>query len=160
LLVFDLDPQDDKFDDDKIRKMETYFCESSDMGKLYLNYPMIEAFYHMPVIPDPDYQSRTVSLDELITGKYKERVQKETRGNDYNKYIKDRSDVNYVILENIRKAFKLLGEDPEITDKWREINLSAVLNRQLEFLKLEYLHVLCTCVMFIYDYNWELLFRD
>ena len=160
MLVFDLDPQDDKFTDEKIRKMEAYFCESSDMGKLYLNYPMIEAFYHMPNIPDPGYQSRTVSIDELIKGKYKERVQQETRGNDYNKFIKGRADANYVILENISKAYKLLGEEVEISGRWREVNLSAVLERQLEFLETGYLYVLCTCVMFIYDYNWGLLFRE
>ena len=44
-LVFDLDPQDTGFSPDKIRKMIDFFHESSDMGKLYLNYPMAESFY-------------------------------------------------------------------------------------------------------------------
>jgi len=64
LLVFDLDPQDTKFSEDKIRKMQTYFRESTDMGKLYLNYPMIEAFYHMRTIPDPDFSDRKVCIQE------------------------------------------------------------------------------------------------
>ena len=37
--------------------MSCYFTESSEMGKLYLNYPMVEAFYHMKSIPDENYTS-------------------------------------------------------------------------------------------------------
>lgn len=47
LLIFDLDPQDPAFSADKILEMASFFVESSDMGKLYLNYPMVEAFYHL-----------------------------------------------------------------------------------------------------------------
>lgn len=46
LLVFDLETQDPRFSEDKILEMTQFFVESSDMGKLYLNYPMVEAFYH------------------------------------------------------------------------------------------------------------------
>lgn len=67
LLIFDLDPQDPLFSVDKITEMASYFVESSDMGKLYLNYPMVEAYYHMKSIPDPEFDSYTVSLEELTT---------------------------------------------------------------------------------------------
>ena len=52
LLIFDLDPQAPDFSPDKIRKMANYFTESTNMGKLYLNYPMVESFYHMKNIPE------------------------------------------------------------------------------------------------------------
>ena len=55
VLIFDLDPQDSQFTCDKITAMVNHFTESTDMGKLYLNYPMVEAFYHMTKIPDHDY---------------------------------------------------------------------------------------------------------
>ena len=55
LLIFDLDPHDSGFTPEKIIGMANYFVESSDMGKLYINYPMVEAFYHMASIPDPDF---------------------------------------------------------------------------------------------------------
>jgi hypothetical protein len=51
LLIFDFDPHAPDFSSEKIRRMSEYFVESSDMGKLYLNYPMVEAFYHMSSIP-------------------------------------------------------------------------------------------------------------
>lgn len=45
LLIFDLDPQDPAFSADKIVEMASYFVESSDMGKLYLNYPIFTLNY-------------------------------------------------------------------------------------------------------------------
>lgn len=74
LLIFDLDPQDPLFSVVKITEMASYFVESSDMGKLYLNYPMVEAYYHMKSIPDPEFDSYTVSLEELTGHTYKGRV--------------------------------------------------------------------------------------
>lgn len=58
LLIFDLEPHAPDFSPEKIRRMAEYFVESSDMGKLYLNYPMVEAFYHMSSIPDAQYNNR------------------------------------------------------------------------------------------------------
>ena len=58
LLIFDFDPQDPNFSPQKILEMVNFFVESSDMGKLYLNYPMVEAFYHMKSIPDDDYKTK------------------------------------------------------------------------------------------------------
>ena len=54
LLIFDLDPQDPLYRKEKIAEMLEYFRESSDMGKLYIDYPMVEAFYHMKDIPDAE----------------------------------------------------------------------------------------------------------
>ena len=38
LLIFDIEPQDSLFFADKISAMINYFVESTNMGKLYLNY--------------------------------------------------------------------------------------------------------------------------
>lgn len=160
LLIFDLDPQDPMFSEQKIRRMQDYFRESSDMGKLYLNFPMVEAFFHMPNIPDIEFLNRVVGLDELIEKKYKQRVGKESRGHDYRKFIRDRKDANYVILENIRKAQMIISGNADVQHEWREINFPELLERQLCFLRDKTLYVLCTCVMYVYDYNYELLFQD
>src|SRR5690606_34418543 len=107
LLIFDLDPHDSQFSEDKIMEMINFFVESSDMGKLYLNYPMVEAFYHMKNIPDPDYNSYTVSMDELRSKTYKQRVNSENRNRDYSKFAVNRMECNIVIQQNIDKAWKL-----------------------------------------------------
>ncbi len=160
LLIFDLDPQDPLFTRDKIRQMQAYFCESSDMGKLYLNYPMIEAFYHMTNIPDAEYISRTVGMEELKGKTYKSRVNCESKGRNYRKFIANRDDCNTVILQNIGKARYLLEEAIEPSPIWIELNYLELLERQLDFLQSDYLYVLCTCVMYVYDYNSQLLFHN
>ena len=50
-----------------------------------------------------------------------------------------------------------MGCDIGVSEAWQEIDLYGILNKQLEFLIQGYLYVLCTCVMYIYDYNSALL---
>lgn len=109
LLIFDLDPQDPQFDAKHIQFMHNYFCESSDMGKLYLNYPMVEAFYHLSSIPDPNYFDRKVSLKELKDKAYKQRVNLETRNKDYRKFITSKEECTTVILQNLAQTQSYLN---------------------------------------------------
>lgn len=107
ILIFDLDPQDPQFSENKILKMMGFFTESSDMGKLYINYPMVEAFYHMKSIPDKNYDNYIVSLQELSKKAYKKRVNSENRNHDYSKFAVSRKECNTVILQNVDKAWKI-----------------------------------------------------
>jgi hypothetical protein len=104
LLIFDLDPHDPQFLANKILEMMQFFTESSDMGKLYLNYPMVESFYHMKSIPDAEFNSYKTSIEELKT--YKQRVNSENRNHDYSKFAINRTECNIVIRQNIDKLPK------------------------------------------------------
>ncbi|MBQ3008628.1 MAG: hypothetical protein IJN77_07530 [Oscillospiraceae bacterium] len=159
LLIFDLDPQDPAFTADKILEMVSFFVESSDMGKLYLNYPMVEAFYHMKDIPDVAYDSYIATLEELRNRKYKERVNKENRNHDYSKFATTKEECSAVIKQNIDKAW-LLSETERVVDGIVKILPDAinVLKAQLKKIEEEQLvSVLCTCVFYIADYNPNLL---
>lgn len=165
LLVFDLDPQDPLFNAHHIRMMQHYFNESSDMGKLYLNYPMIEAFYHLSSIPDPNYMKRKAFIDELLNKTYKTRVHRETKGNDYSKFITSKEESNTVILQNLTKALQITtGADPKtcsIFEINNSVDLNVVLEKQLQHILMDqFVYVLCTCVFFIADYNPRLLLPD
>lgn len=132
--------------------MMEYFTESSDMGKLYLNYPMVEAFYHMKSIPDNDYNDCNVSLNELIQGTYKRRVNQENRNRNYSKFAVNREECNTVIRQNIEKAWYITGKDK--VESFIQPDLTEVLRKQL--LKVERekaVSVLCTCAFYIVDYN-------
>lgn len=159
LLIFDLDPQDPSFSADKILEMASFFIESSDMGKLYLNYPMVEAFYHMKSIPDSEYNSYTASLAELRDHKYKERVTRENRNHSYAKFAVTREECSTVIRQNIEKAW-LLSDVERLTEEiFRFLPASVdILKAQLKNLEeLQLISVLCTCVFYIADYNPALL---
>jgi hypothetical protein len=149
LLVFDLDPQDPQFSADKVLEMMQFFVESSDMGKLYLNYPMVEAFYHMKSIPDKDYNNYTVSLCELAKGTYKKRVNKENRNHNYSKFAVTREECNTVIQQNIDKAW-CMSEMERLKHMTKHALLESVEILRKQFLKIEAektISVLCTCAL-------------
>ncbi len=155
LLVFDLDPHDGGFTPDKIQRMASYFVESSDMGKLYLNYPMVEAFFHMRSIPDDDFTSRFTTLDELLAGQYKERVNRENRNRDYRKFAATREDCSIVIKQNMQKALFLISHE---TDQELPPAQIDILSAELNLIRKERkVAVLNTCAFFIPEYNQGLL---
>ena len=137
--------------------MTGFFKESTDMGKLYINYPMVEAFYHMKNIPDPDYDSYTATMSELQGGDYKTRVHNVTRGSDYRKFAVNKAECDTVIWQNINKARMLVGlgaanSATDIPDHHR------ILESQINKMKNEQaIAVLCTCSFYIVDYNPALL---
>ena len=157
LLVFDLDPHAPDFSADKIIEMATFFVESSDMGKLYINYPMVESFYHMKSIPDPDYCSYQVSLNELRGGGYKARVNAETRNHDYSKFAIDKGECNIVIGQNLEKARRIMSVEADRIGM-QTPDLISVLKKQLAMLReLDAVDILCTCAFYIPDYNPRLI---
>ena len=155
LLIFDLDPHDPGFTPEKISGMAKYFVESSDMGKLYINYPMVEAFYHMASIPDPDFDSYYATLDELIAGEYKARVNRENRNHDYRKFAATKEECNIVIGQNISKSWRLVDNDPGDDLLPAQIRMLAA---QLNSIQSDRrFAVLSTCAFFIPEYNPKLI---
>ncbi|NLO10703.1 MAG: hypothetical protein GX129_12680 [Clostridiales bacterium] len=73
-LVFDYEHHDPKFCEQKIEHMQRYFYDSTDMGKLYLNYPMIESYKHFTCFPDNNFENLTVDVTLKPGSKYKDLV--------------------------------------------------------------------------------------
>lgn len=157
LLIFDLDPQDPQFSSEKIIQMMNYFIESSDMGKLYLNYPMVESFYHMKSIPDNDFLSYIATMQELNEHKYKSRVAAESK--DRSHFAVTKSDCNIVIKQNVDKAWHIARADKVVEDLTELLPKSSdILYAQLKKIETEQaLFVLCTCAFYILDYNPKLI---
>ena len=155
LLIFDLDPQDQGFTPERICRMANYFIESSDMGKRYLNYPMVEAFYHMASIPDENYDSYYVALSELLAGTYKARVNRENRNHDYRKFAVTKQECDVVIGQNIRKAQRLICRDT-LPDEI-PAQLDVLMSQLAAIEKDSRVAVLSTCAFFIPEYNPTLI---
>ncbi len=150
ILIFDLEPQDPLFNPDKITEMMNYFNESSENGKLYINYPMVEAFSHRIGDDDVDYLDRVVSLVDI--NKYKKIVNGFTQ--DPTKLGKTKSGMNKIILQNIEKA-SIITKSAKFSYYQ---SLEQILIVQLEKLEKEkQLFVLCTCLFFIVDYDSKLI---
>lgn len=151
IMIFDFDPQDPQFSPIKIRRMAEYFIESTDMGKLYLNYPMVESFYHMKSIPDPDYDSYYTMMNVLKNKDFKRDVGQICRDGDYRKFAAKRDKCNIVIKQNLDKACKLTGVKFGIPSELQ------ILKEELKFLSKGKVSILNTCVFYILDFNSALI---
>lgn len=158
LLIFDYEPQDPNFGEEEISVMMNYFSESTDKGKLYINYPSIESFKHFKSIPDKDYLKRYIHIDELKSIGYKQIVNQESFCTDIRKYSKKH--FNYIISENIKKAEYIENQEisNSINDSFNNITESHLLEKINQiFKKNEIIPILNTSLNFICEYNINLI---
>lgn len=78
ILVFDYEHHDPNFSEEKILRMQKYFSDAADSGRLYLNYPMIESYQHLKALPDGEYEERKIPVSLQPGSQYKELVRNET----------------------------------------------------------------------------------
>lgn len=78
ILVFDFERHDTNFSERKIKEIQRCFIDETDMGKLYINYPMIESYQHLKSLPDDSYIERTIPVSLQPGHKYKALVEKDT----------------------------------------------------------------------------------
>lgn len=74
-IVFDFDPQDPRADFESVYVMLKYFIDSADMGRLFINYPMMQSYKHFVSLPDITFFDSVVSYEDVLH--YKELVSKE-----------------------------------------------------------------------------------
>ena len=158
LLIFDLDPGARDFSDEIIQNMTDYFNDVFGAGQLYINYPMVESFYHAKEIPDPDYFNYITPLVQLRAAKkrnrYKARVGRESCIHDRRAFFTDKAACNAIIRQNLEKAWFMVEGAAELLPP----SQAAILQSQLDKLSATAcIAVLCTCIFYILDYNPQLI---
>lgn len=73
-LIFDYERQDTCFSDEIILKMQKYFSNETDMGKLYINYPMVESYWDTFDAPQQQFSEKKVMLPLKNGKQYKLRT--------------------------------------------------------------------------------------
>lgn len=155
ILIFDFDPQDTNFSVEKIRKMQNYFIESSDMGQMYINYPSVESYYYCRSIPDENYNFYKIDINDV---KHIKQYVDQIRKSDFKSYAKDKLQCNDLIMSNIKKANYLCGKDIFDSNYKCSTRMSNILEKQIEiFEKSKSISILCTCLFYIYDFNPSLI---
>ncbi len=64
ILVFDFEPQQDVPRFESIRKLLKFFNNSTQNGKLYINYPMMQSYRHFDKLPCASFKNVTVTKEE------------------------------------------------------------------------------------------------
>lgn len=110
-LIFDYDFHDVKRSpellNEQLKDLLEYFCEETEHGKLYINYPMIEAIKYTKEFPDAEYYSYTVSREECRSFKHRAAAFSHypnldflTRGDE----VTLRQNWMYLKMQNVSKA--------------------------------------------------------
>lgn len=76
--MFDYERHDTNFSEKRILELQNCFMDMTDMGKLYINYPMIESYQHFKSIPDCEFEDRKVPVSLQSGKRYKELVKRES----------------------------------------------------------------------------------
>lgn len=140
---------------DKVREMAEYFVDETDptIGKLYINYPMMESFKDCDSFEDDDYLTREISLPDVKD--YKRIVGSRKMANKrIDRYSK--SDFTLLTRQNVKKLGKICKVATEPMDYETYIQESKqtnVLQREIEFVSsLRKIAVINTSVFFALDY--------
>ena len=127
-LIFDFDPQHDHPHFDTVERMLAYFSESSNHGKLFINYPMMQSYKHFALLPDDSFETRKVSITECH--EYKRIVNDMSNFTDITHY----SYKTFVSLmvHHIKKANKILTGNYVIPscDDYLSWNSAEIYNNQ------------------------------
>lgn len=151
-LMFDFEPQHNKLKFKEVEQMLKLLNDSTDKGKLYINYPMMQSYKHINKMPDNKFENKKVNLKEIL--KYKQLVGKETYYQDVKKY-------NYPILvsmmiHHLKKVNYILNGKYEILDEEKFLNIDflKLYKLQLNMLKnKKEIFVVNTSILNMLDYN-------
>lgn len=157
-LVFDFDPQHDHTHFDTILRMLQYFDDSSDHGKLFINYPMMQSYKHFSVLPDDSFETRSVSIADCL--RYKQLVGEVSLFTDINAYTY--KTFISLLVHHIRKAnFILTGQyclpNYEEYLTWNSAGIYEIQYKSL--LEKEIVYVLNTSIFIFADFQPEAFFR-
>lgn len=155
LLIFDFDPQDDKFDIAKISKLMNYFNDSTENGKLYINYPMLESFYHLKNIKDgivdESFKDTKFTLKELQEHQYKKRVVDEGTDLDISRMSKEQ--VENIMYQQVCKSNYILDGNYKVLEDYSQEKLVTLLEKQNILLYQEKeAYILNTCSFFVLEF--------
>ncbi|MGN8835557.1 hypothetical protein ACTNCI_00945 [Mitsuokella jalaludinii] len=155
LLIFDFDPQDNRYSAGKLIRLLEIFNESTQMGRLYINYPMVESFYHFRSLEDDSFLKEMFNLAEISPGSiYKERVNRLTCIHQLRDVTK--KELAYMIRLILKKVNRIC--ERECTAAELADTLQDVADCQIQRLSAQQsMYVLNTCILYVYEYNPRML---
>ncbi len=154
ILMFDYERHDILYTDEKIIKMQKHFCNVSEDGILFINYPMIEALVHMDKIPDSTFLSKKISVKLRPGKKYKNLAKHNSVIDKYfytykkiigylNEYV-EKAELDKVVAD-VLNCDNTMNVDMYIDGCLKEININQLQRNELvhkikaQLIRLEYL---------------------
>lgn len=158
-LIFDFEPQQDYPRFNTIRRMLETFNDSTSLGKLFINYPMMQSYKHFSHLPDDSFCDNKVTIEQCK--KYKELVGSISAYTDLNKY--DYPLFISLTVHHLRKANYILNDiyTLPVKDEYLEWKQVAFFDKQIDYKNsCDLVYVLNTCIFILVDYNPSSFFRQ
>ena len=163
MLVFDYERHDTNFSEDKIIRMQKSFMDSTDMGKLYINYPMVESLKYTKQMPDNEFYNYIATREDCASHKFKSKAEtfayskaKAYRFIDLNKTNEAEVAANWVLLkgQNVKKANYIVNDIMDFPTSKDAISQRQIFNAQkTKFVRpSESVSILNSFPIFLYDY--------
>ena len=151
-MVFDFEPQQDVPRFELIRKLLNFFNNSTEAGKLYINYPMMQSYRHFNTLPNPEFKNTTISKKDAKS--YKKIVGEVSKFQniDHHSYGLFISLAYHHLLKlNFILTGKFELPNKDFVYNWNQVDLFDI---QYKMLKEEgYIYVINTFALFVVDYN-------
>ena len=113
-IIFDFDPHTVSPEFEKIKQLASYFTDSSDMGRLFINYPMMQSYRHLKSLPDTDYENRAVTIEQIR--RYKDLVSHEGFSELIQSHTYNHVQLYEIAYHNYCKREKILGRKYTMPD--------------------------------------------
>lgn len=174
-LFFDYDIHHTEFMKEKncdslnkqLEEMLKYFDnETGDRGKLYINYPMVESFFHIDLKNIKKFKDFQIELTEdfLELKKYKSTpivCKLQGRFIQNNNFL-DLNNLNTICIQHIMKENFIVNNEYNIPEYvgYSKINQKIIFNQQLiKYVNNKKISILSTFPRFIVDYFGENIFK-
>lgn len=156
-LIFDFEPQDNNFNKDTVRKMLLFFNDSTNNGKLFINYPMMQSYKDIQNMPDYSFLEKRVAKDEFKTYKYLVG----NRSNYTNLNLYTNVVLISLVTHHLIKANYILNGKPIMMNysDYDKLNYLDLFDIQCDNLKSGFIYVINTSIFLIVDYNPTVFFN-
>ncbi len=157
-MIFDFDPQHDHPHFNTVKRMVNYFSDSTIMGKLYINYPMMQSYKHFNILPDNTFAGKTIDVNSIV--KYKSIVGAESKFKDLTHY--DYRTFFSLSVHHLKKANYILTGKYELPllEHYFDIDYGQIYDKQLELINdQDKVWILNTCIFSLIDFAPEKYFK-
>lgn len=153
ILSYSFITLDYRYNIKKLERLFSYFNRLTGNGKLFINYPSAEAFYHTEEFQAGDFERRVLRREQFALENYRLMVGQDVGFSNWSTYSED--DVHEFMMRNLKKAYWLQGQrswgDRE-QEEYNRINFNHLMQKiVMRFHTTSEMEVLCTSLFFILE---------
>jgi len=148
ILVFDFDPHATTYKKEILIELMINFSDSTESGKLYLNYPMVESFKDMESLGDKNFMNSTFPKSKLAKRGYKQHINEQARKNKINNINKISKDIARKLIDLHRQKLEYITKLPASnSEKYLQLCQSQCKKLSEEHL----MWIINTSILHLYD---------